>query len=944
MRKILSVIFLFLSLFAYSQEIAVSETEFLENDLAARTNPRLDANGNPCALIRVVLPSVQGMQFEGWVVGKAGYKPGEYQVYVPAGTKKISFRHADYLPGEIVFTVPIEGKCVYRVKLTAPELPKQGTKKLQTSQYLVFNVTPADAIVEVEGEIWNNNGGSARKFVPFGDYTYSVQAKDYHSSSGKVSVSDPTNKVVVDVKLLPAFGWVEIKANESNRGGTVFIDNKQIGTVPCKSGQLASGTHTVRIVKSLYGNWQQQITIEDNKTAELSPELSANFANVKLTVDNNAEIWVNGEMKGKGSWSGNLSTGEYEFETKAENHRPSHVNKSLSVSKEQVVISLPAPTPIFGSLEVSTLPAMAEVFVDGEKRGETPLTLSNVLIGTHTVTVHKSGYGDLTRRVELTEGQTVEVSGSLAQSTTVTFECNNPNATIFIDGESKGKIASTYDLGYGEHAIRITANGYKDLEKTINVTADKTNTFNFLQKLEDVFSVNGVTFKMIEVEGGYLKEDIAVKSFCIGQTEVTQALWKAVMDTNPSKFTGDNLPVHSVSWNDCIKFIYMLNRITGRKFRFPTETEWEYAARGGKKTHGYKCSGSNYPDSVCWVSWNSSHKPQPVATKYPNELGIYDMSGNVWEWCLNWYDKGYNIDFQISKYIASRRGGAYNNTGPVALDEGQPFGSSGCDVDIKVPDLGLRLAMSMPEDPLEDCTYLVKDTYFTNNVYFKMKPVEGGEFLMGAMPEQKEKKKKNEDTIRSVQLVKVNDFFVGETEVTQELWDAVMGSKRDSSLNQGVYYLPVESISWNDCREFITKLNKITGASFRLLTEEEWEFAARGGNKTQGYMHSGSNSVDEVAWFYSNSGVMKRYHSNRAGGGYVNVMEDRETHRVASKKANELGIYDMSGNVWEMCENGACRGGAYDSNLYDCFVVSSKKDIPKGGTLGFRLALSKKAY
>ena len=681
MKYIISSFFFLFSIFSYSQEITVGETEFLEKDIAARTNPRMDGNGEPCALIRVVIPSVLGMQFEGWVIGNVVYKPGEYQVWVPSGTKKISFRHPDYLPGEIVFTQSITGKCVYRVKLVAPELPKQGTKKLQTSQYLIFNVTPADAIVEVEGEIWNNNGGSARKFVPFGDYTYSVQAKDYHSSSGKVSVSDPTNKVVVDVKLLPAFGWVEIKANESNRGGTVFIDNKQIGTVPCKSDQLTSGTHTVRIVKALYGNWEQQVTITDNKTTEMSPELSANFANVRLTVENNAEIWVNGEMKGKGSWSGNLSTGEYEFETKAENHRPSHVNKSLSVSKEQVVISLPAPTPIVGSLEVSTLPAMSEVFVDGEKKGETPLTLNNVLIGKHNVVVRKIGYGDLSQTVELTEGVTFEVKGTLSQSTTVTFQCNNSNATIFIDGENKGKIASTYDLAYGEHSIRLTAPEYNEFQTNINVQPNTTNSFRL--NLEAIFgnktfTVNGVKFKMIAVEGGTFQmgsktddydekpvHSVTLSNYYIGQTEVTQALWKAVMGSNPSQFKGDNLPVERVSWDDCQTFIQKLNSLTGQQFRLLTEAEWEFAARGGNKSKGYIYSGSNNLDNVAWHHLNSGNVTHEIATKSPNELGIYDMSGNVWEWCQDWYGN-YSSSAQtnpIGPSSGSRRvyrGGSWN--------------------------------------------------------------------------------------------------------------------------------------------------------------------------------------------------------------------------------------------------------------------------------------------
>ena len=126
-------------------------------------------------------------------------------------------------------------------------------------------------------------------------------------------------------------------------------------------------------------------------------------------------------------------------------------------------------------------------------------------------------------------------------------------------------------------------------------------------------------------------------NYYIGKYEVTQALWQAVMGSNPSCFKGDDLPVERVSWNDCQDFISKLNSITGKRFRLPTEAEWEYAARGGKKSRGYQYSGSNTLGDVAWYSDNSGSKTHAVGTKQPNELGIYDMAGNVDEWCQDRY-------------------------------------------------------------------------------------------------------------------------------------------------------------------------------------------------------------------------------------------------------------------------------------------------------------------
>ena len=130
---------------------------------------------------------------------------------------------------------------------------------------------------------------------------------------------------------------------------------------------------------------------------------------------------------------------------------------------------------------------------------------------------------------------------------------------------------------------------------------------------------------------------VTVSSFYICKYEVTQALWKAVMGSNPSNWKGDNLPVERVSWDDCQTFIRKLNALTGKNFRLPTEAEWEFAARGGNNSRGYKYAGSNNIGDVAWYDGNSGNKTHTVGTKSPNELGIYDMSGNVWEWCQDWY-------------------------------------------------------------------------------------------------------------------------------------------------------------------------------------------------------------------------------------------------------------------------------------------------------------------
>ena len=208
------------------------------------------------------------------------------------------------------------------------------------------------------------------------------------------------------------------------------------------------------------------------------------------------------------------------------------------------------------------------------------------------------------------------------------------------------------------------------------------------------------------------------------------------------------------------------------------------------------------------------------------------------------------------------------------------------------------------EQPEEPETPSANQSFTVNGVSFTMIAVEGGTFQMGATSEQGSDASDSEKPAHNVTL---SEYYIGETEVTQELWEAVMGN--NPSYYSGYSQRPVEKVSWNDCQEFITKLNNLTGKNFRLPTEAEWEYAARGGNKSKGYKYSGSNTVGDVAWYDSNS-------SSR-------------THDVKTKQANELGIYDMSGNVWEWCQDW------YDSNYYS----SSPVNNPTGPTSGYSRVL-----
>ena len=301
------------------------------------------------------------------------------------------------------------------------------------------------------------------------------------------------------------------------------------------------------------------------------------------------------------------------------------------------------------------------------------------------------------------------------QSQTLTIRYTPTNATVLVDNKmvkgTNGVAQST--LPVGQHSYIVACDGYESEEGTVKLKASAPSNLQITLSREataiqsavtqptvaqqpvvqapianrDNISIpvkKGISIEMVRVEAGTFtmgataemedpRDDekptyrvTLTNNYYFGKYEVTQALWKAVMGKKPSKFKGDNLPVEQVSWDDCQKFISKLNRITGKTFRLPTEAEWEYAARGGNKSRGYQYSGSNNLSDVAWYFYNSGVYPHAVGAKQPNELGIYDMSGNVMEWCQDGYGE-YNSSSQVNPTGANSgsyrvgRGGSWDN-------------------------------------------------------------------------------------------------------------------------------------------------------------------------------------------------------------------------------------------------------------------------------------------
>jgi len=438
----------------------------------------------------------------------------------------------------------------------------------------------------------------------------------------------------------------------------------------------------------------------------------------------------------------------------------------------------------------------------------------------------------------------------------------------------------------------------------------------------------------------------------MGKYVVTQEQWERVMGNNPSEVNGGKLPVTNVSWNECQEFIKKLNEKTRIGFRLPTEAEWEYACRAGTSTaysfgNNITADDANYEESKI-------DKPVIVGSYKANAYGLYDLHGNVFEWCEDWYGEYPKGSVSDPKGIGSKqyrvlRGGSFAGGAGAARscnrDSAPPdrqdvydwdHGSNGFRL---VMTIGLELVSHAEEiNPVTSTAKAlnigVEDSFaegktkeveeslakkfnktantkedLGDGVTLEMVLIPSGRFVMGS-PEG-EKGRYNGEVQHEVTITKA--FYMGKHEVTQGQWERVMGNNLNRNEEEDPR-LPVTNISWNDCQDFIKKLNKKlngkTTDGYRLPTEAEWEYACRAGATTA---YSFGSRITPKDANYSDSKI-------------------GESVAVGSYKSNAFGLNDMHGNVWEWCEDRYC--DYLTEAVTDPKGSSGERRVLRGGSFG----------
>lgn len=659
----------------------MDEGELVDENGKPDKKKLFDLNDNPVCLVKVKAQGFDESILKNLTITPVGtvrithklFVNGEWKLYVSSkvsGSIKIKYK------GDCIYKLPypLEAKKIYEMILG-----------METAT-LIIHATPADAEIYVDDSLVGR--GQAIVPVPVGsEHRYRVERDNCYTKGETVTLEKSEKQKEISVELETNFGYISVNSTPSD--ADVYVDDNHVGKTPYLLQEIATGNHVVRVQKTGYGVFAERVMIEreaenkqlENVVLEMEAvhEPDSGFITIR-TEPTGAKIFVDDVLVGETPYvTKKISFGLHAIRLDKKGYES--YSEVILIEKENPSnnqldgLKLQKERERWGNLSIASVPSGADISIDGMNYGKTPVGPFELQVGRHTVSFSCFGFENTEEIVEIKDGETEELMVNLKESPKgiVVVESTPSGAYIEVMGKKYGPTPCRISLPEGEYDTKISLTEYYDVNQSVRMRENHTDTLRIVLKSRNIesYSVNNVTFTMVKVKGGTFsmgatgsdcekdenpRHDVTLNDFCIGQFEVTQELWEAVMGKNPSWHKGKDLPVERVSWDDCQEFIKKLNEFTRMNFRLPTEAEWEYAARGGSKTRDYKYSGSGNVEDVAWYVENSRRRTHSVGSKSPNEIEVYDMTGNVWEWCQDWYGEKVYGERNMTNPQGARRG------------------------------------------------------------------------------------------------------------------------------------------------------------------------------------------------------------------------------------------------------------------------------------------------
>lgn len=451
-----------------NSRLNVKYLKLIDNDTEASRARKTDGNGDKCALIKIQTPNMgeaerNRLEFSA-DMGTFTYPEkatGEVKLFLTEGCKTLIILHPEY--GKLIYPMPIsvQGFKTYEMVL---EVKKDDPDPVVviSSNYVLIKATPSDALISIDGNFYPD--GSA--YISVDEPHDLVVSRSLYHDYEKTIYASSKETMTYEVNLAPAFGWLLIDSSPES-GATILVNGVRKGVTPYRSDTLASGEYEVTLMREMYENVTKTVRIVDNNVSEISIPMKPNFANVTITTDAESDIYVDGKLNARGSWTGRLLQGSHKVEARKASHRTTAMALEITAGKDESV-KLDAPMPIYGAINVTSSPVEAQVYLDGAEIGKTPFVNNKVLIGSHELRFVKQGCAPLTKTITVEEGKMTDVSEKLDSGKTITITTGRSGDEIYVDGVPAGVSPLETAMGYGTHKVKAVRDGRK-VEKEINV-------------------------------------------------------------------------------------------------------------------------------------------------------------------------------------------------------------------------------------------------------------------------------------------------------------------------------------------------------------------------------------------------------------------------------------------------------------------------------------------
>lgn len=628
---------------------------------------KTDANGMPVAGIKII-SALSGLSFDAnnGIVGSIESGPGYYILFLSTTERKISIYSPSHKPLDIILStagIRLKAQQMWRLEVT-------GDRKLEVIP-VNFLVKPDERGLEIyiDGQLQ-----TSPKNIPVatGKHSLRLVKNGYSTLEKEINVSTETSLFEFELKQVDL---QTVTLRSEPKGATVYIDGVAHSKTTDTQVFKYPGTYTAKWTLQDYVDIEQQIVVKEGAPNAFTVKLIKNTGFINWSIIPSDAIVKLNNQPVTGT-SVERTPGTYTLTVEKSGYLP--FSETLNLERADILkrtITLEKST---ATLVWDVMPVTAKLLINREEY--TGRRVAELAPGKYLVEISAEGWDEFSESIELRRNETQRKVWALTMQTgglQITVEPIDAKVTLTRNGAdfqtwTGAKILKSIQVG--SYALKMEMTGYQTLTKPLLIAKGRTEILDFVLKsalnstqkpspaqtgrvvggagggftnsigMEMMFIPSG-TFKMGSNESDDEKpihEVTITRPFYLGKYEVTQKQWQGVMGTNPSNFKGDNRPVENVSWNDVQEFIKKLNQKEGgNKYRLPTEAEWEYAARAGSTTKWSFGDSEIRLVEYAWYDTNSGGETHPVGQKKPNAWGLYDVHGNVWEWCNDWYNSSY---------------------------------------------------------------------------------------------------------------------------------------------------------------------------------------------------------------------------------------------------------------------------------------------------------------